>query len=119
MARSKRKKQFSVIRSLNEVNTTEANGSHVSIIMIVIFIIACLMIGFIWQKVKINQLVAQIDELQKQELVLKERNEKKRAKVLNLSNDSRIIKIAEKKLGMIFPSYEVISTSDLKQKKLP
>lgn len=112
MTRRKRKTQVSVLRSLNEVNTKVAKGTHISITMVIIILIAGIMIGFIWQKVKIAQLVDQVEDLRKQEQLLKERNEKKRAEVLNLLNDSRIIKIAEKKLNMVFPPYEIVLLPD-------
>ena len=112
MNRRKRITQVSVLRSLNEVNTKVAKGTHISVTMLIIILIAGLMIGFIWQKVKIAQLVDQVEDLRKQEQLLKERNEKKRAKVLNLLNDSRIIKIAEKKLNMVYPPYEIVFLPD-------
>ena len=111
MTRNKRKEQPIVLKSLNEVNTAVAKGSHFSVIMLAILLIAGLMIGFVWQKVKITQIAVEIEDLRRQELNLKERNEKKRAKVLNLLNDSRIIKLAEKRLNMVFPPYEVINLS--------
>ena len=113
MSRKKRRtKRVSVIKSLNEVNTSKTKGSHVFAIMVIIVLIAGLMIGFVWQKVKISQLVIEIEELRKQEQTLKERNEKKRAIVLSLLNDSRIIKMAKNDLKMIFPPYEVIQLPD-------
>jgi len=109
MTRKKRRlKRTSVIKSLNDVNTTVARGTHIFTIMSIIIFIAGLMIGFIWQKVKIAQLVEEIEKLRKEELILRERNEKKRAIVLNLLNDSRILNIAEKELHMINPPFEIV-----------
>lgn len=70
---------------------------------------AGLMIGYIWQKVKINQLAIEIEDLRKQKQILKERNEREKAKVLNLLDDLRIIKIAKQKLNMTFPAFEVLT----------
>ena len=108
----KRRKNYSVLRGLNEVNTQVAKSTNISVVMVIIILIAGLMIGFVWQKVKIVQLVDQIGDLHKQEQVLKERNEKKRVKVLSLLNDSRIIKIAEHDLKMVLIDYEKIYLPD-------
>ena len=110
--KGRRKNRVSVLKSLNEVNTSKAKSTHIFAIMLIIVLIAGLMIGFVWQKVKISHLVIEIEELRKQEQMLKERNEKKKAIVLSLLNDSRIIKIAKNDLKMIFPPYEVVQLPD-------
>lgn len=110
MTRKRRiKRQISILRSLN---TKVTKRTHISVIMLIILLLAGLMIGFIWQKVKMAQLVAQIEDLRRQEQILKERNEKKRVKVLNLLNNSRIIKIAQQELEMDFPPFEIVALSD-------
>ena len=108
MARRKRRKKNSVIKSLNQVSEKVNNKSGVSVAMIITILCAGLMISFIWHKIRVNHLIEEIEELKKQELLLIEENEKSRATVLNLMNDSRIIGIAENKLHMIFPQYEVV-----------
>lgn len=112
MARRKYARHFSVIKSLNEVNTRVNQRTHIPITMLIILFIALLMISLIWQKIKIGQLRAEIEDLKSQEQNLLEQNEKTRIKVLNLMNDSRIIHIAKNNLDMTFPDYEVISLPD-------
>lgn len=109
MARRRTKKRFSVVYSLNEVNTKVNKKSHISLIMVIIFFIACMMIGFVWQKIKFNQLTNELEDLRKQELALLEQREKSRAIVLNLSNDARIIDISKNILNLTSPDYEVIA----------
>jgi len=119
MARRRRTNNFSIIRSLNEVNEKVNRGSHISIVLVIVIILATLMIGFIWQKVRFNHLVQEIEDLKKQELTLLRKNEKSRAVLLNLMNDARIIEIAKNNLNMVATKYEVIKQSDdfLKYKK--
>jgi cell division protein FtsL len=64
------------------------------------------MVGLVWQKVKVSQLVQEIDQLEKQLVYYKETNEKLQGQVLSLSNETRIVSIAREKLDMIFPPYE-------------
>ncbi|MBD3290892.1 hypothetical protein GF337_18940 [candidate division KSB1 bacterium] len=120
MARRRRKKNFSVINSLNEVNSKVDNGSHISLIMLVLILIACMMIGFVWQKIQFNQLTDELEDLRKQELALLEQREKSKAVVLNLSNDARIIGISKNTLNLVFPEYEVVSIPEdfRRQRKL-
>lgn len=120
MARRRRKKNFSVVRSLNEVNSKVDNGSHVSLIMLVLIFIASMMIGFVWQKIQFNQLTDELEDLRKQELALLEQREKSKAVVLNLSNDARIISISKNTLNLVFPDYEVVSIPEdfRRQRKL-
>ena len=75
------------------------------------------MIGYVWQKVQVGQLVNEISDLKKEVQVLVEQNEKEKAKLLRLSNDSRIIKIAQHKFDMTFPQYEVVKLPDDYNKK--
>lgn len=112
MARRRTKKRFSVVYSLNEVNTKVNKKSHISVIMLIMLVIACMMIGFVWQKIKFNQLTNELEDLRKQELALLEQREKSKAIVLNLSNDARIISISENTLNLTFPEYEVVSIPD-------
>jgi cell division protein FtsL len=112
MARHRKKKRFSVVYSLNEVNTKVNKKSHISVIMLIILLIAFMMIGFVWQKIKFNQLTNELEDLRKQELALLEQREKSKAIVLNLSNDARIIDISKNTLHLTFPEYEVVSIPD-------
>ncbi len=112
MVRRRTKKRFSVVRSLNDVNTKVNKNSQISLIMLVFIIIACMMIGFVWQKIKFNQLTNELEDLRKQEVALLEQREKSNAIVLNLSNDARIINISKNSLHLTFPEYEVVAIPD-------
>lgn len=108
--RNKRKK--SVIRSLAAANTNTTIGMHVPISIFIIILIAGLMVGAIWQKVKINELKSDVDDLYQQVQVCKEKNEEKVAKKLTLLSDYRITDIAKEQIGLIFPPYEVVTLPD-------
>ena len=62
--------------------------------MVIISLIAVLMIGFVWQKVELNQLVTEIEQLQDQEQELWGIIENQQAEKYKLKNDERIINIA-------------------------
>jgi len=105
---------LSILKSLNEVNNKAAKRSSFATILIIIIIVAGLMIGSIWQKVRFSQMAAEIEKLQKQEHDLIEHIDMKRAEVYNLLNDSRIVNIATSKLDMVSnPPFEVISANEL------
>ena len=66
------------------------------------------MVGLVWQKVKVTQLVQEIEQLERQLTYYKEMNEKLQGKVLYLSNEERIVNIARNNLHMIYPPYEMV-----------
>jgi cell division protein FtsL len=76
--------------------------------LVVIIILALVMVGLVWQKVKVTQLIQEIDQLEKQLVYYKETNEKLQGQVLSLSNETRVVSIAREKLNMVYPPYEFV-----------
>ncbi len=79
------------------------------IVLVGIIIVALIMVGLVWQKVKVSQLTQEIEQLEKQLIYFKETNEKLQGRVLHLSREDRIVNIARTKLNMTYPPYEMIS----------
>lgn len=104
--RTYRKKSF--VRSFNQVQQELDRPTNGFIILLVIIFIALVMVGLVWQKVKVTQLVQEIEQLERQLTYYKEMNEKLQGKVLYLSNEERIVNIARNNLHMIYPPYEMV-----------
>jgi len=98
----------SVVRSLNQVQQQLDRPTNGLMVLLGIIIIALIMMGLVWQKVKVTQLAQEIEQLEKQHAFYKEVNEKLQGKVLHLSNEDRIVNIARTKLGMSYPPYEMV-----------
>ncbi|MBN2008139.1 hypothetical protein JW960_02200 [candidate division KSB1 bacterium] len=107
-----------VIKSLTEVNTGGASAGHVPVTMLLLILVAGLMVGAVWQKVKIGTLNSEIDVLKHQMEDLTEVNEKATAQKLNLLSDYRILQYAKTDLRMIFPPYEFVELSEHQKKQL-
>ncbi|UCE04408.1 MAG: cell division protein FtsL [bacterium] len=99
----------SFIRSFNQVQQQLDRPTNGLIALLLIVVIAMTMMGLVWQKVKVTQLVQEIEQLEKQLTYYKEMNEKLQGKVLHLSNEDRIVNIARTKLNMTYPPYEMVS----------
>ncbi len=104
--RTYRKKSF--VRSFNQVQQELDRPTNGFIILLVIIFIALVMVSLVWQKVKVTQLVQEIEQLERQFTYYKEMNEKLQGKVLYLSNEERIVNIARNNLHMIYPPYEMV-----------
>jgi len=77
-------------------------------VLIGILIIACLLIGSVWQKVNVTQLAQDIEQLNNQKLLIEERNAELRSRILRLADGKRVIKIAEDRLKLTFPDSELL-----------
>jgi len=111
MSRSKRRnfgRKRSIALSLNEVEKVLGRPKNSMTALVIIIILALILVGLVWQKVKVSQLVQEIDQLEKQLVYYKETNEKLQGQVLSLSNETRIVSIAREKLDMIYPPYEFV-----------
>ena len=111
MSRSKRRnfgRKRSIALSLNEVEKELGRPKNSMTALVIIIILALILVGLVWQKVKVSQLVQEIDQLEKQLVYYKETNEKLQGQVLSLSNETRIVSIAREKLDMIYPPYEFV-----------
>jgi cell division protein FtsL len=106
-ARTYRKRSF--VRSFDQVQQELDRPTNGLIVLLAIVLIAMIMVGVIWQKVKVTQLVQEIEQLEKQLTYYKETNEKLQGKVLHLSREDRIVNIARTKLNMTYPPYEMVS----------
>jgi cell division protein FtsL len=107
-----------IIKSLTEVNTGGASAGHVPVTMLLLILIAALMVGAVWQKVKIGTMNADIDALKHEINYLKETKEKATARKLNLLSDYRIEQYARTELQLTFPPYDVIDLNADQKKQL-
>ncbi len=106
-----RRKQPRLVLSLNEVNAHFQKGAQMSIALVGIFFIAILMIGFVYQKVRLGQLLTEVEALQKSEKRLLEKIENHKTIKYELMNNTRIAKIATENLNMVStPSFELIKS---------
>lgn len=103
--------------SFSEVQKELDKPTNSLIVLVVIIVLAAVMVGLVWQKVKIAQLAEDIVELEKQEQQCRETIEKLKGKVLSLSSENRIVNIARERLDMIYPTIERVSVPVIKDKK--
>ena len=106
----------SFIRSFNQVQQELDRPTNGLIVLVGIILVAMIMVGLIWQKVKVTQLAQEIEQLEKQLTYFKETNEKLQGKVLHLSREDRIVNSARTRLNMTYPPYEMV-TLDGQSKK--
>ncbi len=99
----------SFIRSFNQVQQELDRPTNGLIVLVGIILVAIIMVGLVWQKVKVTQLAQEIEQLEKQLTYLKETNEKLQGKVLHLSREDRIVNIARTNLNMTYPPYEIVA----------
>jgi cell division protein FtsL len=109
--RKNRYRKKSIVRELDEVQQELGKPSNGMVVLLLILVSAFLMVGLVWEKVKVTQMVQDIDQLEKQLTYLRQSNEKLKGQVLSLSNETRIVTIAREKLGMIFPPFEFVPLS--------
>ncbi len=106
----------SLIRSFDQVQQKLDRPTNGLIVLIGIIIVALIMVGLIWQKVKVTQLAQEIEQLEKQLTFFKETNEKLQGKVLYFSREDRIVNIARTKLNMTYPPYEMVTVDGVDYK---
>ncbi len=106
----------SFIRGFDQVQQELNRPTSGLIVLVGIILIALIMVGLVWQKVKVSQLRQEIEQLEKQLTYLKESNEKLQGKVLYLSREDRIVNIAKDKLNMIYPPYEMVTVTSGEKK---
>ncbi|MFZ5516010.1 MAG: septum formation initiator family protein [Candidatus Zhuqueibacterota bacterium] len=116
MVRKNRRKN-GLMTSFSEVQKELDKPTNSLIVLVVIIVLAAVMVGLVWQKVKIAQLAEDIVELEKQEQQCRETIEKLKGKVLSLSSENRIVNIARERLDMIYPTIERVSVPVIKDKK--
>jgi len=116
MARRNRKK-YTLITSFTQVQKELDKPTNGLIVLLAIIVFAAVMVGLVWQKVKVSQLAEDIEKLEKQMQYYKETNEKLNGKVLSLSKESRIVNIARERLNMIYPAIERVSVPPVEDKK--
>jgi len=106
LKRQKPKKKF--LNSIDHLEE-ELNRPIVGLrVLTGIILIAVLLIGSVWQKVNVTQLAQDIEKLEKEKLLIQEKNDNLKSKIFNLSDGKRVIKIAENQLNMVFPDSEVV-----------
>ncbi len=97
-----------LVRSIDQVQQELERPTGRLLVIVGIVVIALIMVGLVWQKVKITQLTQEIEQLEKQLTYYKETNEKLQGRVLHLSREDRIVSIARTKLNMTYPPYEIV-----------
>lgn len=97
------------MQSFNQVQQELDRPTNGLIVLLGIILVAMIMVGLVWQKVKVTQLAQEIEQLEKQLTYFKETNEKLQGKVLHLSREDRIVNIARTKLNMTYSLYEMVS----------
>ncbi|MDZ7331322.1 MAG: cell division protein FtsL [candidate division KSB1 bacterium] len=102
------KRRRTLVRSIDQVQQELARPTSRWLVLVGILIIALILVGLVWQKVKIAQLIQEIEQLEKQLTYYKETNEKLQGRVLHLSREDRIVSIARTKLNMSYPPYEIV-----------
>ena len=107
----------SFVRSFNQVQQKLDHPTNGLIVLLGIVLVALIMVGVVWQKVKVTQLLQEIEQLEKQYTYFKENNEKLQGKVLYLSNEDRIVNIARTKLNMTYPPYEMVPLRNFKNRE--
>ncbi|MDZ7319418.1 MAG: cell division protein FtsL [candidate division KSB1 bacterium] len=109
--RKNRYRRKSFVKELDEVQQELSKPTNGMVVLMMILVSAFLMVGLVWEKVRVTQMVQDIDQLEKQLTYLRQTNEKLKGQVLSLSNETRIVTIAREKLGMIFPPFEFVPLS--------
>ena len=77
-----------------------------------ILLIAVWLISSVFQKVKVIQLVQEIETLKKEKQVIDEKNLELKSKLLKLADVKSVIKIAEDRLKMSFPNTELLPVEE-------
>jgi|GEM_PF-2014434 len=122
MPRTTRRKSIrkrSVVLNLNRVEKELGRPKNSLTVLGIIIILALILVGLVWQKVEVSQLVQEIDQLERQLVFYKETNEKLQGQVLTLSNETRIVSIAREKLNMVYPPYEFVPMQEKIQADKP
>jgi len=101
----------SFVRSFDQVQQVLERPTNRLIVLLGIILVAMIMVGLVWQKVKVTQLAQEIEHLEKQLTYFKETTEKLQGRVLHLSREDRIVNIARTKLNMTYPPYEMVAVS--------
>lgn len=107
-SRGRYTRKRSIGMNLNEVEQELSRPKNSMTALFVIIILALIMVGLVWQKVKVTQLMQEIDQMEKQLTYYKETNQKLQGQVLSLSNEARIVGIARNELDMIYPPFDVL-----------
>lgn len=89
-------------------------------IIIAMIAVSLLIVFYVWNKITVNQLAIEINDLQQQYQKIQYANEVFRAEVNRKSSLERIGKIASEKLGMVYTKTQPISLNvdELKLEKL-
>ena len=108
-----RTQQRTLFDSIEQVNE-KLHRPLISLrVFIGIFLIALILIGTVWQKVKVSQLAQEIEMLEKDKQELEENIGILKARVLKLSDGKRVTKIAEDDLKMILPDSELLTVKEI------
>ena len=103
-----------IVSSFNQVEKELDRPANGAVVLGLIIVIAIIMMGLVWQKVKVAQLSQETKQLENQVAFFKERNVKLGGQLLTLSNETRIVNIARNKLNMNFPPIKKIACSSNK-----
>lgn len=111
--RKYRTQQRTLFDSIEQVNE-KLHKPMISLrVFLGIFLIALILVGSVWQKVKVSQLAQEIELLEKYKQELEENIGILKAKVLKLSDGKRVTKIAEDELKMVMPDSELLTLKEI------
>ncbi len=72
-------------------------------IILTLVVVSLLIVFYVWNKITVNRLVVEVNDLQNQNLKLLNMNESLRAEINRKSNLERIGRIATTQVGLVYP----------------
>ncbi len=72
-------------------------------IILALIVVSALIVFYVWNKITVNRLVVEVNDLRNQDMKLQNMNESLRAEINRKSNLERIGKIATGQLGLVYP----------------
>ncbi len=112
ISRSKKKKKIFDQIKLDKFNANLHRPRTSARVLVGIVIIALLLIGSVFQKVKIIQLAQEIEGLNRERQLIEEKNAELKTILLKLADGKRLIKVAEDRLEMVFPDTELLPVEE-------
>ncbi len=115
MRRKNRTKKSVLASKIENVNQELQKPSVGLKLMVFLVFLALVLVGLVWQKVQIQALATEIDQLEKDRQKLEESIGTLNSRVLELSDSDRLVKIGIENLHMVYPKIEVIEQEKIYQ----
>ena len=103
-----RRRNPTIFKPVVSMNTALQEPSTSLKVMVFIIIFALVLVGLVWQKILILNIVTEIEDLEKQRQSMEEQIGKLNSEILKLSNRNRLMKIGKEKLNMISQDVNVL-----------